>query len=225
MHLTPGIRLHWSTPARTFIARVAAVHRTEAIRLNARIEFIFSPGALTGLPAIYYGTVRVKPQLVPELQKALYSQFPTVTVVNVADVLAIVQDVVDQIALIVRFISGFAIFAGIVILASSIAGTRLRRIREVVILKTLGGTRRRIAEIFSVEFLILGATAGLAGSLLALAFSSLLLNRLLRAEVHVDVMPIVTAIVLTAGVAIVAGWLASLRILSQRPLEILRQEQ
>lgn len=225
MHLAPGMRLNWSTPSRAFIAKVAAVHRTESIRLTARIEFIFSPGALTGLPVIYYGTIRVKPQLVPELQKALYSQFPTVTVVNVADVLAIVQDVVDQIALIIRFISGFAIFAGVVILASSVAGTRLRRIREVVILKTLGGTRRRIAEIFSVEFLILGATAGLAGSLLALAFSSLLLNRLLKAEVGFDVVPIVTAIVLTAVVSIAAGWLASLRILSQRPLEILRQEQ
>ncbi len=225
MHLAPGMRLNWSTPSRTFVATIAAVHRTEAIRLTARIEFIFSPGALAGLPVIYYGTVRVKPQLVPELQKAIYSQFPTVTVVNVADVLAIVQDVVDQIALIIRFISAFAIFAGVVILGSSVAGTRLRRIREVVILKTLGGTRRRIAEIFSVEFLILGATAGLAGSLLALAFSSLLLNGLLKAEVRIDFTPIASAIVLTALVAILAGWLASLRILSQRPLEILRQEQ
>ena len=97
----------------------------------------------------------------------LYQQFPTVTVVNVADVMQIVEDVVRRIATVIRFISAFTILAGAVMVASSIAGTRFRRMREVVILKTLGATRRRIAWIFSVEFLALGAVAGLMGSLLA----------------------------------------------------------
>jgi putative ABC transport system permease protein len=224
MRLTPGMRLDWSTPTRNFSAVIAAVHKTEAIRLTARIEFIFSPGALDGLPIIYYGTVRMNPSLVPEMQKQIYAHFPTVTVVNLADVMAIVQDVVDQIALIVQFISGFAILAGAIILASSVAGTRFRRVREVVILKTLGATRRRIAEIFTVEFLILGVVAGLAGSLLATGFSSLVLSGLLKAKVHFDWMPNLSAILLTALVANAAGWLASLRILGQRPLEILREQ-
>ncbi len=224
MHLSPGQRLTWSTPARTFVTRIAAVHETEAIRLGARVEFLFSPGALQGLPVIYYATVRVKPELVPELQKALYSRFPTVTVVNVADVMAIVEEVVDQISLIVRFISTFAILAGAIILASSVAGTRLRRIREVVILKTLGATRKRIAEIFSIEFLILGTVAGVAGALLATALSSVLLPKLLNASMHFDLLPNLVAVVLTALVANVAGWLASMRILNQRPLEILREQ-
>ena len=224
MHLAPGMRLTWSSPSRVFDARIAAVHRTEAIRLAARVEFIFSPGALQGLPIIYYGTLRADPRYVPELQKALYTRFPTVTVVNVADVMAIVQGVVDQVAMIVRFISVFAILAGAIILASSVAGTRIRRIREVVILKTLGATRRRIAEIFSIEFLILGGVAGLAGSLLATGFSSVLLKWLLKADVHFDLVPNLVAILLTAVIANGAGWLASLRILSQRPLEILREQ-
>ena len=224
LHLQPGERLTWTSPSRTFVTRIAAIHETEAIRLSARVEFYFSPGALTGIPTIYYGTARLNPQLVPELQRALYRRFPTVTVVNVADVMSIVEEVVDQIGLIVRFISAFAILAGAIILASSVAGTRIRRIREVVILKTLGGTRRRIAEIFSIEFLILGTVAGLAGSLLASAFTGLLLSRLMGAEAHLDWLPNVIAILLTAVVANVAGWLASLRILSQRPLEILREQ-
>ena len=79
------------------------------------------------------------------LQRVLYRQFPTVTVINVADVMQIVEDVVGRIALVIRFISVFTILAGAVIVASSVAGTRFRRMREVVILKTLGATRRRIA--------------------------------------------------------------------------------
>jgi putative ABC transport system permease protein len=224
MHLKPGMKIDWTTGTRNFRATVAAIHRTETIRMNARIEFTFSPGTLAGLPIIYYGSVRMNPKLVAEMQKAVYAQFPTVTVVNMADVLAIVQDVVDQIAIVIRFISLFTILAGAIILASSVAGTRFGRIREVVILKTLGATRRRIAEIFSIEFLILGAVAGLAGSLLATGFSSLLLRQLLKAEVHLDSLPNLYAVLLTAAIANLAGWLASLRILSQRPLEILREQ-
>ena len=224
LHWSPGTRVLWTTPERNFTAVMVATHRTEQIRLTARVDFIFSPGSLAGLPVIYYGSVRVTPSAVGPLQNALYRQFPTVTVINVADVLAIVQGVVDQIATVVRFISAFAILAGVIILASSVAGTRLRRIREVVILKTLGATRRRLIEIFSIEFLILGAVAGLAGGLLATAFSSLLLGRLFEADVRLDLLPNVAAIFLTALVANAAGWLASLRILNQRPLVVLREE-
>src|SRR5206468_8605360 len=113
------------------------------------------------------------------LQRAVYATFPTITVVNIADALEIVQQVVDQIALVIRFLSAFTILAGAIILAASVAGTRFRRIREVVILKTLGGTRRHIARIFSIEFLTLGAVAGLMGGLLASGFSRIVLTRLL----------------------------------------------
>ena len=224
MHLKPGMKLDWTTGARSFRVTVASIHRTETIRMAARVEFTFSPGTLAGLPVIYYGSVRMNPSVVAEMQKVVYSLYPTVTIVNMADVLAIVQDVVDQIAIVIRFISAFTILAGAIILASSVAGTRFGRIREVVILKTLGATRRRVAEIFSIEFVILGAVAGLAGSLLATGFSSLLLGQLLSAQIHLDVLPNVFAIVLTALIANLAGWLASLRILSQRPLEVLREQ-
>jgi putative ABC transport system permease protein len=220
----PGSRMEWEAAGRTIRARVAAVHRIDEIHMYGRIEFIFSAGTLDGLPIIYYGGVRVEPRAVPALQRASYERFPTVTVVNVADVLEIVQQVVDQIALVVRFISMFAILAGIVILASSVAGTRFRRIREVVILKTLGATRRRVAGIFSVEFLVLGAVAGLMGSLLATAFSALLLKRWLDADFRLDPVPNLVCIVLTALVANAAGWMASYRILGQKPLEVLRAE-
>jgi putative ABC transport system permease protein len=204
---------------------VAAIYRTEAVRPGSSIEFVFSPGALAGVPLTYYGGLRAEPQAVPRIQRAAYERYPTVTVINIADVLEIVQGVLDQVALVTRFISAFAILAGVVILAASVAGSRFRRIREVAILKTVGATRRRVASIFSVEFLILGGVAGLMGSLLATGFSALALKRLFSsAQFQVDFLPNLLAIVLTALVAVLAGWLASFRILGKKPLEVLRGE-
>ncbi len=219
-----GSKIVWSTPARTFESTVAAIHKTQNERLTARIEFFFAPGALDGLPAIYYGGVRMKPDSVGRMQKAIYDKYSTITVINMADVLEIIQSVVDQISMVVRFISGFSMLAGAVILASSVAGTRFRRIREVVILKTLGATRGRIAKIFSVEFFVIGTVAGLMGGMLAGGFGWILLNRLLKAETGVDMVPVLSAIVGTAILAVATGWLASYRTLGQKPLEILRDE-
>ncbi len=219
-----GDTIELSGAGHTFVARVVALHRVEQLRVGAANEFVFNPSALTGLPATFYGGVRMKPADVGALERAAYRAFPTVTVINVAEALAIVQQVVDQVALVIRFLSGFAILAGAIILAASVAGTRFRRVREVVILKTLGATRRSAGRIFSVEFLTLGVVAGLMGALLASVFSRLLLNRLLDAKFAFDWKATVVAVVLTALLAQTSGWLASFRILRQKPLEVLREE-
>jgi putative ABC transport system permease protein len=132
--------------------------------------------------------------------------------------------VVDQVALVIRFISAFAILAGAIILASTVAGTRLRRTRESAVLKTVGARRGTLVSIFSVEFAILGAVAGLMGGAMATAFARILLTRLLDAKFDPELLPNLITVVLTTALAVAAGWLASVKILAQRPLEVLRDE-
>ena len=224
LNIVPGTVLDFEANGKPIRAKVVALFRTEGFRMGAMSEFVFTPKTLEGMPAIYYGGARVEASKVALLQKAAYEKYPTVTVINIADALAIIQEVVDQAALVIRFLSVFAILAGIIVLASSVAGSRFRRIREVVILKTLGGTRRRIANIFSIEFLVLGAVAGLMGGLLGSGFSAFMLRRVWEADGGFAVVPVMVAVVLTALLANAAGWMASARILGQKPLEVLRDE-
>jgi putative ABC transport system permease protein len=224
LRMEPGSKIRWSISGRDLETRVACVQSIDSVHLANQVEFIFNSSALAGFPVIYYCSLRAQPAAVPALQEALYKRFPTVTVVNIADVLQIIQGVVDRISQVVRFISAFAILAGAVILSSSVAGTRFRRMREVVILKTLGATRWRVSRIFSVEFLVLGGVAGLMGGLLAGSFANLLLKRMLDAPTSIPVVPILLSVLATALIANAAGWMASFPILGQKPLEILREE-
>jgi putative ABC transport system permease protein len=189
------------------------------------MEFHMNPAALEALPKVYYAATRVRTEAIGSLQREIFQRFPTVTVINVAEILDRIQQVVDQISIIVRFLGAFAIFAGAVILASSVAGTRFRRIREMAVFKTLGATRGRIVAMFSAEYLLLGAAAGLLGSLLANGFTAVLLWRLFeQAPFRFDAISVLFSVVATAMLASMAGWLASFRILGQRPLEVLRGE-
>ncbi|MCZ2156046.1 MAG: FtsX-like permease family protein [Bryobacterales bacterium] len=224
LDIHPGTRLRWVAAGQPVEAVVKAVHEIDSSRMDSGYDFLFSPGSLAGLPTIYFGAVRIEPEDAGALQRAIYRAFPSVTVVNIADVLAIVQQILDQVTVLVEFISLFAIAAGAVILSSSVAGTRFRRIREVAILKTLGATRRRLTAIFSIEFTLLGLVAGLMGALLATGFSALLLARLFEADYRVAWLPVAVSMAATVVLANLAGWFASLRILGQKPLVVLRRE-
>ncbi|HYO82956.1 MAG TPA: FtsX-like permease family protein, partial [Bryobacteraceae bacterium] len=225
LRLNIGSTLRWNASGKLIETRVAAIHRTDQQRLRGMMEFHMNPQAVAGLPVVYYASARVKSDAIGPLQRKVFSDFPSVTVINVAEILDRVQQVVDQISVIIRFLSGFAIFAGAIILASSVAGTRFRRIQEMAIFKTLGATRRRMAAILSLEFLILGCAAGLLGSLLANAFTALLLARFFEdVSFRFDGWSVVVSAIGTGLLATLSGWLASFRILSQRPLAVLRGE-
>jgi putative ABC transport system permease protein len=135
-HLRVGDRLLFQIAGRKVEAPLVAVFRREQ-RTAVRFELVFPLRALEGMPVVYYGAAHVDPPHIPAVEEALFEKFPTVTVMNLADVLARIQEAVDQVALVVRFLALFAIAAGVIILCSSVAGTRYRRIREVAILKTL----------------------------------------------------------------------------------------
>jgi putative ABC transport system permease protein len=214
----------------TFIAgekeipvKVVAIYKVMGENAFARSSYILPRALVADQPTVWYGDIHARPSAIPEIERALFATYPTVTVINIADILTTISDVVDQITMVIRFLAGFSILSGLIILASSIASTRFRRVREVVVLKTLGATRNRIATVFSVEFVVLGLLAGAVGTLFANVLSRILLHRM-DVVFQRDVRGSLTAVLGTAVLAVATGWIASFRILGQKPLEVLREE-
>ena len=223
LHLHLGSHIEFSADDKTISTTVSAIYKVDGEHAFARSEFILAPGLVKDLPATWYGAVHIAPKQVGGMERALFAAYPTVTVINLADILQTIQDVVDHITLVIRFLAGFSILSGAIILASSVASTRFRRIREVVVLKTLGATRGRIAQVFSVEFIVLGLLSGLVGAIFANLLSRVLLHRM-DVAFRIDWSGSTIAIVATAVLATATGWVASFRILGQKPLEVLREE-
>jgi len=223
LNLHLGSHIVFTSNGRTVDAKVAAVIRHNGQHVYSRSEFILTPRALAGLPAVWYGAVHVDPRQVGAVQRVLFNSYPTITVINIADVIETIQAVVQQITVVVRFLAAFSILSGAVILASSIASTHFRRVREVVVLKTLGAKRNHIAAVFSVEFIVLGLLAGFVGVIFANLLSRVLLHRL-DVAFHVEWLATFTALAGTAVLATLTGWVTSFRILGQKPLQVLREE-
>ncbi|MGB6691096.1 MAG: FtsX-like permease family protein [Terracidiphilus sp.] len=223
LHLGIGSAVQLEAGGTVRNLKVAAIYRADGQHPGTRVGFVLPSGQLKDLPATWYGGAHVDPHQVATLERALFKAYPTVTVINIADVLERIERVVNQITFVVRFLAGFSILAGLTILASSIASTRFRRMREAVVLKTLGATRMRIVRVFSVEFSVLGLLAGAVGVVFANLLTRVLLHRL-EVAYHVEWTATLATLACTAVLATATGWLASYRILGLRPLEVLREE-
>ncbi|HEY0759564.1 MAG TPA: FtsX-like permease family protein [Acidisarcina sp.] len=223
LQLHVGSKVVFDAGDRTIPVTVVATYKNDGQHIYGRSEFILPPGPLQGLPVVWYGAVHIDTAKVATMQRAVFAAYPTVTVINIADILETLEGFVGQITIVVRFLAGFSMLSGAVILASSVASTRFRRIREVVVLKTLGATRGYVARVFSVEFVVLGLLAGLVGAIFANLLARVLMHQL-NVTYYVEWPATFLAVVGTAALAVITGWIASFRILGQKPLEILREQ-
>jgi putative ABC transport system permease protein len=223
LKVKPGAKITFDLGGTKIATTVVAVFALKGQRSFARADFIMPPDMLKQYTTIWYGDAHVRPDEIPQLERAVFAKYPTVTVVNVADIMDTISKLVNQITVVIHFLAGFSILSGLIILASSVASTRFRRIREVVVLKTLGARRRRIATVFSIEFTVLGLLAGAVGAVFANVLSRVLLHKL-HVPFVADTVGSMTAVIAAAVLAVATGWVASYRILGQRPLEVLREE-
>lgn len=205
-------------------ATVASIRRTTDIRAGASFNFVFAPESLAGVPVNYVALARVKPDQAGPVQKAVVAAFPTVTIINLNDVLETVADVMSQISLVIRFVAGFSVAAGLIILASSVAATKFRRTREAVLFKTLGATRSKVWRIFAVEYAALGLVAGLVGSGLAAVAAWYVMNYLMEVHYMPGLSPILAGVAATIVLTVAVGVLSTLDVLAAKPLQVLREE-
>ena len=220
-----GSTIEFEIQGTTVAAEVSSIRKVEWGNFSTNFYMIFSPGALDGAPFTYVATVRVPPDQEIPLQQAVVAAFPNVTAINIGDVLDSFARILDRLALAIRAIAVFCILAGALVMAAALAVTRYRRLYESVVLKALGATRGLIARSFAVEYALLGAAAGLIGTVLASLLSWAVLRFILE-DVTWTLQPDVLAVgfILTVLLSLVIGFLSTFRILGQRPLAVLRHE-
>ncbi len=138
---------------------VSSIREVDWGNMSTNFYMILSPGMLSGAPTTYVGTSRSEPEQDEAVQRLVASNFPNVTSINIRHVIDTIRNVLERIALVLRFMAALTIGAGIVVLAGAIAATRHWRTRESVVFKTLGATRGILARTFAVEYGVLGLIA------------------------------------------------------------------
>lgn len=140
---------------------IANLRQVEWRSLGMNFTLVASPGVLSAAPHTHIATVRGDPAQDANLLRRITDALPNVSGVRVRDALAQVAALLGRIATALTATGSVTLLAGALVLAGAVAAGQRRRVREAVILKTIGATRAQILRAFLVEFGALGAFAGL----------------------------------------------------------------
>jgi putative ABC transport system permease protein len=191
---------------------------------NSNFFVIFSPGPLDGAPTTSIATARVPPADETRVQSAVVAAFPNVTAIPVREVIERATSVLDQIALAMRLVAALAVLSGLVVTAGTLAVTRYQRLYQSVILKTLGATRGVVGRIFAVEYALLGAGAGIGGTVLAAGLAWAVLRFALDMPWSWAPATLLAGVAAAVALAVAVGVLGTYRLLGEKPLRVLRSE-
>ena len=204
---------------------VGSIRKVDWGRIQLNFSIVFPEGVLENAPQFNVLTTNVpNEERSAALQRELVEKFPNVTIIDLRQVYTIVEDIIDKVSWIINFMAFFSIITGIIVLIGSVRNSKYQRIKESVLLRTLGAKNTQILRISALEYLFLGILGSLVGILLAL-LSSFLLALFVFNEPFIPsgipfliFLPGISLIVLAIGLSNIRS------VLRSSPLEVLRRD-
>ncbi|HEX8040248.1 MAG TPA: FtsX-like permease family protein [Chryseosolibacter sp.] len=187
--------------------------------------FVFPQGVLENAPQIYVTSTRVEgPAQANKFQQDLVMQFPNVSLLDLRLILTTVNELFDKLGLIIRFLALFSIATGLIVLAGAVINSKFVRMKENVLLRTIGARTRQITSITLIEYAYLGLFSALTGMVLSLGGGWALTKFFFEITFAFDWVEL---LVISLGVIILTvaiGWFNSREVIRTPPLQVLRRE-
>jgi putative ABC transport system permease protein len=205
---------------------VGGTREVDWARVQTNFLVVFPTGVLEPAPQFHVILTRVSNnQQLAAAQQALVREFPNVSAIDLGLILQTVDEILSKISFVIRFMAGFSILTGLLVLASSVLISRYQRTRESVLLRTLGASRNQILRITVLEYALLGSLAAMAGVVLAgIAAWALAIWVFETPFVGSSLLALPALVALVAGLTALIGGLNSRSVLNQPPLAVLRAE-
>lgn len=207
---------------KTFVGSVRAV---DWGRMQPNFSILFPKGILENAPQFHVLTTRAPDEAASaQLQRELVRKFPNVSILDLRQLLGILEGILDKISWVINFMAFFSILTGIIVLIGSVRTSKYQRIRENVLLRTLGAKSPQILRITALEYFYLGILGSAMGVLLSLFGAQLLARFVFEVPFapswapFLILLPGITALVLLIGLG------NSRSVIQSPPLEVLRKE-
>ena len=225
MGLGLGDEIEWDVQGLPLRTRVTSLREVEWRRMEPNFFVVFPRGVLEAAPKFFVAATKVdSPADSARVQQAVVSALPNVSAIDLQLIIETLDSVFSRVQFVIQFMAAFTVITGIIVLAGAILSGRFQRLREAVLLRTLGATARQLWQIQLVEYAILGVLAAVVGCGLAVG-ANLALAYFVFDTVGVwAVGTLAWAVLAVTTVTLVTGLLASRGVANHPPLEVLRQE-
>ncbi|QJW92402.1 FtsX-like permease family protein [Spirosoma taeanense] len=225
LHLKLGDTLNFNVQGAPIPVIVGGTREVDWNRVQTNFLLVFPTGVLEQAPQFHVLMTRVPDnQTSAMLQRGLVSRFPNVSAIDLGLILKTVDEILEQISFVIRFMALFSILTGLLVLASSVVISKYQRLRESVLLRTLGASRSQILRITALEYGLLGLLAALSGILLSLASTWTLARFVFEVPYRPALVPLAVVAGIVTVLTVVIGVFNSREVLVRPPLDVLRAE-
>jgi putative ABC transport system permease protein len=118
----------------------------------------------------------------------------------------------------------FSIITGLVVLAGAVINSKFVRMRENVLLRTVGARTNQITQITLIEYAYLGIFSALTGLMLSLGGGWLLTKFFFEITFAFDWFEMSMIAMGVVLLSVIIGWWNSREIINTPPLQVLRKE-
>jgi putative ABC transport system permease protein len=220
-----GDELTFNVQGAPLKALVGSTRKVDWNRIQTNFILIFPTGVLEDAPQFHVLLTQVPSnELSAKYQQAVVKTFPNISMIDLGLVLSVLDEILDKMGFVIRFMAAFSIITGLIVLIASVLISKYQRIRESVLLRTMGASRKQILVITALEYFFLGALAAGAGIVLALVASWGLARFVFETTFSPEILPVLMLFLLITSLTVLIGLFNSRGVLNRPPLEVLRSE-
>ncbi|MBM3907737.1 MAG: ABC transporter permease [Gemmatimonadetes bacterium] len=219
-----GDVITWDVQGVLVSTKVTSLREVDWGRFDPNFFAVFTPSAIRGAPKQWAAVAAVSDEsAIAPLQRRIVERFPNVASLDISLVRKTINDIVNKVSLAIRFLALFSLGMGVPVLFSAVAATRRDRLRESVLLKTLGATQRQVLRILFAEYALLGTLGGICGMGLATVGGWALVTFVFEAPFQFAFGPAATIAAVMLGMAVGIGLLTAREVFRETPMAALRE--
>ncbi len=218
-----GDMLTYDVAGSKFTGRVTSLRKVQWDSMKVNFFVISTPELLRDFPASYLSSFYLPPDRA-RAGDELARTFPNILLIDTGAMITQVRDIMGQIAQTVSAVFLFTLLTGLAVLYAALLATQDERSHEAAILRTLGADSRYLRQLHLSEFAVLGGLSGFFAAAGAVLLGWVLAYFVLEIPWQASIA--IWFIGCGGGMAVVmlAGWLATRRLVQRPPLRILAAE-
>ena len=219
-----GDTVTWDVQGAPVPTRVTSLREVNWAQFEPNFFAVFEPRAIAAAPAQFVLLVDADSGLATaRVQQQAVQRLPNVSSIDLSLVRRTIDDVVGKVRAAVRFLAIFSLAMAVPVLLSAVSATQRERVREGVLLKTLGATRTQIRRILLAEYALLGVLGCLTGAVLAYGGAWAVMRWVFDSPFTPVVWPVVAIAAAMIALATTIGLLGGRDVLAEPPLAALRE--
>ena len=204
---------------------ISGVRKVEWPKDPPNFLFVFPKGVIDNAPQIWVAATKVgEVNEANRFQQELVMAYPNVSLIDLRLILSTVENLFGKISVVIKFLALFSIITGLVVLAGAVVNSKFARIRENVLLRTIGARTRQIMQITLIEYAYLGLFSAITGMILSLAGGWALCRFFFEVQMGVAWIDLLWVGGAVTFLTVFIGWFNSREVISTPPLQVLRKE-